>query len=92
MGGQWCLMSQNVHLGSLTKDFCCILNTIRQSGRVIRLYRKAILPKVTHGASDEVRVMSILKPKTRQVTLIPERSYILSAPVSAPPSPTVKKK
>lgn len=63
----------NVSLCLVDMEFHCILNDTRHSESLIKCYRKAILSKVTRFALHQVVVMSILKPKQRQVTLIPIR-------------------
>lgn len=62
--------SWNVSLCLVDMGFNRILNDTRHSGSLIKCYRKAILSKVTCLASHQVMVMSILRPKQRQVTLV----------------------
>lgn len=47
-----------------------IQNGTRHSESLIKCYRKAILSKVTCVALHQLTVMSILKPKQRQVALV----------------------
>lgn len=59
-----------VSLCLVDTHFHGIQNDTRHSGSLIKCYRKAILAKVTCFALHQVTVMSILKPKQRQVTLV----------------------
>lgn len=62
--------SWNVSLGLVDTESRGIQNGTRHSGFLIKCYRKAILSKVTCVALHQVTVMSILKPKQRQVKLV----------------------
>lgn len=75
-----CLVFQNVSLSTVDTEFHGIQNGTRPNGFLIKLYTKAILSKVTCNTFHRVTVMSFLKGKKRQVTLILMRSFYLSAP------------